>query len=99
MYRADAKHGVDLGEFLQHLVAVALRHASGNYKTVQGMVFLEPCGIKYIVYRFALCSLYEGAGVYHYYVRLGLVGGYLVAGESQLVEHHLCVKLIFGASE
>ena len=63
------------------------------------MVFLEPCDVEYVVYRLALCRFYEGAGVDHDYVRLGLGGGYLVSRDPQLVEHDLGVELIFRASE
>ena len=97
--RAYTKNGIDLGEFLEDCLTVALGHTTRDDDALEALVFLEPRNIKDIVDGFLFCRLDEGAGVDDDNIGFGLVGRDLISRLEKVVKHYLGVKLIFRTAE
>ena len=90
---------VNLGDLVQNLLTVALRHASGDNQRGAATLGLIPGHIQDRLNAFFLCGIDKAAGIDNDNVRLGLVVRHLVAMTGKLAEHALGIHKILVAAK
>ena len=99
MNASDTQQRVDLGQFLEDLLAVSLGNTARDDDRLQIVVLFQPGNIQNVVDRLLLGALDKRTGIDDHNIRLRLLGRDLISRLQNLMQHNLCIQLILGTTQ